>query len=179
MALKTCIKCGIPKDETEGFYFLKRLNRRHTTCKNCQNQWNVAWARRNREQYLAYHRKWAKERRLKNPELYFKDTRKKTLKKFGESVEWWQKTFDAQGGVCGICRRPETTVDNRGLHRVKNLAIDHDHATNKARGLLCQHCNTALHNVERSANWPARAAAYLRRFRPDPPEDEQTLPFGD
>ncbi len=40
-----------------------------------------------------------------------------------------------QGGVCAICGRPPKT---------RRLAIDHDHATMRVRGLLCHRCNRAL-----------------------------------
>jgi hypothetical protein len=44
--------------------------------------------------------------------------------------------WDAQGGTCGICRRP--------LPGNKGPAIDHDHETGYVRGLLCLLCNTKL-----------------------------------
>lgn len=50
---------------------------------------------------------------------------------------------ETQRGLCAICREPETAV-----HAVtgapKDLAADHDHATGRVRGLLCQRCNTGI-----------------------------------
>jgi hypothetical protein len=46
-----------------------------------------------------------------------------------------------QGGKCAICNCEETAV--RG-GKAKALAVDHDHATGKIRGLLCSACNTAM-----------------------------------
>jgi hypothetical protein len=40
----------------------------------------------------------------------------------------------AQDGKCKIC----------GGTELKNLHIDHDHATGKIRGLLCMRCNMGL-----------------------------------
>lgn len=52
--------------------------------------------------------------------------------------------FDAlvrtQGGVCAICQRPE-----RGTRR---LSVDHDHATQIIRGILCDGCNARVEVVE-------------------------------
>lgn len=38
----------------------------------------------------------------------------------------------ASGGQCNICGK------------TANLAVDHDHKTNKFRGLLCSNCNMGL-----------------------------------
>ena len=48
------------------------------------------------------------------------------------SEEYWA-IYEAQGGVCYICRRA------RGLK--KKLSVDHCHATGLVRGLLCTMCN--------------------------------------
>jgi hypothetical protein len=182
MAIKTCTKCGAPKEETTGFYFHKgsrgRKGSYYAHCKPCHLQDTYARNRARGDEFRKFSRERMAKQRNADPERFRRTERRKKLKKFDLPLEWWQKTFDAQGGVCAICRCPERTVDNRS-GRIKNLAIDHDHVTNQPRGLLCVYCNTALHNVERSANWPARAAAYLRRFRADPSEQEQILPFGD
>jgi len=42
-----------------------------------------------------------------------------------------------QDGACGICGRQHTEFKKR-------LYIDHDHVTNKVRGLLCNACNRHL-----------------------------------
>lgn len=55
--------------------------------------------------------------------------------KFGITLKGYQDLFDAQGGVCAACKSPPDK---------KRLAVDHDHATGRVRGLLCSHCNLAL-----------------------------------
>jgi hypothetical protein len=49
--------------------------------------------------------------------------------------EAYAMLLEEQGGVCAICQRPS---------KVRRLAVDHDHATGKVRGLLCRHCNYEL-----------------------------------
>ena len=42
-----------------------------------------------------------------------------------------------QDGKCGICGLPQSQLSRR-------LAIDHNHETDRVRGLLCGHCNSGL-----------------------------------
>lgn len=59
--------------------------------------------------------------------------------------------FQAQGGRCAICgQTPERT-----------LHIDHDHHTNKVRGLLCMRCNTAIGLLFHDPKILAHALVYL------------------
>jgi len=66
------------------------------------------------------------------------------LRRYGISSEGYERLFDAQGGVCAICGKPEP--------RRNSLAVDHDHGCCPGsrscggciRGLLCSPCNTGL-----------------------------------
>ena len=59
----------------------------------------------------------------------------------------------AQGGRCAICREAPAG---------KELAIDHDHATGKVRGLLCANCNLALGLLHDDPKLMLSAVEYLR-----------------
>lgn len=61
--------------------------------------------------------------------------------KFGLSLDDFDQKLREQGGLCAVCRQPETTI-RRGER--KSLDVDHNHTTGKVRGLLCSACNTAL-----------------------------------
>lgn len=65
-----------------------------------------------------------------------------------------------QGGVCAICRRPETKLSAKG--RVRRLSIDHDHRTGRIRALLCSRCNTVVGHLEDDYRLGERAVAYMR-----------------
>jgi hypothetical protein len=53
----------------------------------------------------------------------------------------YQQMLQAQGGVCGICKQPEVAVRKGST---LSLAVDHNHTTDKIRGLLCANCNSGL-----------------------------------
>ncbi|MCI4340485.1 MAG: endonuclease VII domain-containing protein [Thermoplasmata archaeon] len=47
--------------------------------------------------------------------------------------------------------------------REKKLVVDHDHKTEKVRGLLCAGCNGSLGKLGDDVEGLERAIAYLRR----------------
>ena len=58
------------------------------------------------------------------------------IAKRGLSVDDYMAMLESQGGVCAICKLP----DPQGIR----LSVDHDHVTERVRGLLCRNCNVAL-----------------------------------
>lgn len=62
--------------------------------------------------------------------------------------------FTDQGGVCAICG----TSPGK-----KKLAIDHNHETDKVRGLLCMSCNIALGHTDENIEVLENMIAYIKR----------------
>lgn len=85
------------------------------------------------------------------------------LARFGLTPEQYQEMLDAQDGVCAICAKPERSTDKKG--RIKALAVDHDHATDVIRGLLCANCNKGIGNLGDDVDTLISAAAYLEAAR--------------
>jgi len=88
-------------------------------------------------------------------------------KTYSISEEQYQAIYEAQGGVCYLCRRA------RGTGR-KRLSVDHDHACcpgsvscgKCVRGLLCKTCNRDGRGQARDEiAYFERAIEYLK----DPP----------
>jgi hypothetical protein len=77
---------------------------------------------------------------------------------FGITLAEYSVMVLAQENKCAICRRPES--DTRG-GKTKALAVDHDHATGKIRGLLCARCNRALGMMEEDREMFISAIRYL------------------
>ncbi len=78
--------------------------------------------------------------------------------KYGLEPEDFQALLAKQGGVCAICRRPET-AELRGKN--KALCVDHDHVTDRVRGLLCFRCNLWIGYLGDDPERARAAAAYL------------------
>lgn len=86
-------------------------------------------------------------------------------KTYGLTEELYQGMLESQNNVCAICQNPETAKDPRS-NKVKDLAIDHDHITNKVRGLLCGKCNHAFGLVKESIRTLENMIAYAKKHKP-------------
>jgi hypothetical protein len=62
---------------------------------------------------------------------------KSLLKKYNLTLEEFNLMFRDQEGKCAICKTHQSMLD-------KTLVIDHCHKGGHVRGLLCNHCNSAL-----------------------------------
>lgn len=89
---------------------------------------NAAWQRENRIQVNDYNRAYD----AANPDK----RRSKILKKYGLTQELYASILESQGGCCPC---GATEPGGSGTWH-----IDHDHATQRVRGLLCQQCNSGL-----------------------------------
>ena len=135
---KICRTCHALKPLEEYHKQKTTKDGRESQCKTCRNE-QIAKTRKLR------YSKSAKFRESKRSE---------SLRKlYGITIDDYEEMFKRQGGVCAICRQPET-----GNIR---MAVDHCHASGKVRGLLCKNCNTALGNLKDSIEILTNAITYL------------------
>lgn len=74
--------------------------------------------------------------------------------KFGITDKEYLRLLEAQDGHCALCPRRPTSA--------RRLAVDHDHATGRVRGLLCMFCNrNRLGKGREDAQMHLRIAKYL------------------
>lgn len=74
------------------------------------------------------------------------------VRKYGMKEGEYAEMLARQGGVCALCgKRPGRT----------RLAVDHDHATGRIRGLLHPRCNRALGPFESSTDSLTRLWVYV------------------
>lgn len=83
-------------------------------------------------------------------------------RRLGVTVEWFRNQLVGQAGRCAICGN--VMKPGRGTQ------IDHDHRTNKPRGLLCGSCNLMLGFARDSAGILNAAITYLKGTSDDVPE---------
>lgn len=68
----------------------------------------------------------------------FTNRRLDNIRSYGLQVADYLRLLEMNSGRCHICDQ------SFELNRSNRVAIDHCHATNRVRGLLCQRCNTGL-----------------------------------
>jgi hypothetical protein len=78
------------------------------------------------------------------------------LATYGITVEAYEALEQAQNYKCKLCSRHKDELTRRVLD------VDHDHETNRIRGLLCNNCNTGLGLFKDNPTTLLRAIQYLK-----------------
>ena len=137
---KTCSKCRTEKPLADFGCCRRNGDMRKSACKKCVAV--DAGTRRNnnidkfRQREKAWHR-------LRID--HYKDNDR--YRRHGLLPRDYESMTIGQMGGCAICNRP-----NR---RFRSLCIDHDHNSNKIRGLLCDWCNLLIGWVEKDTGYLA------------------------
>lgn len=93
---------------------------------------------------------------IHSPERTKKRRKKNGLKlRFGINFDQFEFMLQEQNFVCAICGKE----DRQG----RELAVDHCHASEKVRGLLCSDCNMGLGQFKDSVDLLMKAKDYLER----------------
>jgi hypothetical protein len=106
-----------------------------------------------------YHKQYNKEYHKNNFD-YFKSRDLK--KKFGITIEDYNKLFKNQNGLCAICNKSEISKHQSGT--IRTLSVDHNHETGKVRGLLCSTCNRAIGLLKDNSILLLKASNYLEEI---------------
>jgi len=90
-----------------------------------------------------------------NPEKLYEVDRYAKIKLFyGLTRADYDRLLESQKGLCAICYK---------VNGNKALAVDHDHRTNKVRGLLCDKCNQGIGCFRDSKIFLSSAISYLEK----------------
>ena len=82
------------------------------------------------------------------------------IRRHGITLQDYDKMFAEQNGKCKICGTEK--VGNKQCGR---FLVDHDHKTDKIRGLLCQSCNVLLGQAKDDTEILMSAVQYLMDTR--------------
>jgi len=87
---------------------------------------------------------------------------RKLKDKYNLSEYNYYRQVELYNNKCEICGERETKIHGQ-TKRVQELAVDHDHTTNKIRGLLCHRCNLIVIGALRSPKILKSAVRYLEK----------------
>lgn len=127
MQVEKCNRCSVLLDFTN--WYPSYSKKRWHICKDCD-------------------KKRQKQHLKDNPEIY----ERRHLRKYGVTVNQYNKMLEGQQGVCRICNDPPSR---------RHLCVDHCHETGKIRGLLCVPCNAGLGNFKDNPDLLEEAKRYL------------------
>lgn len=125
--------------------------------KACQERSNKYYydnydkSRAQRREYYAAHRD---EQKAKQKEWRIKNRSNRRFKKHGITKEQFDKMVAEQESKCAICHQ---------VFPIDKLVIDHDHKTNKVRGLLCNQHNTMIGLAKESIDVFESAIDYVNK----------------
>ena len=155
--MKTCIRCKECRYPSEFHKNNQNKDGLSSHCKDCNNK-KQRDRYKNNEKYRKKILKSQKEYRNNNKSHVRKTEMKSKYKcMYGITVEEREKVYTNQNGRCAIC---DISVDFNKIH------TDHNHISNKFRGLLCSNCNLSLGLLkvdERDIELLTNAISYLRR----------------
>ena len=82
---------------------------------------------------------------------------------YGLGWDIYTRMYQEQNGKCAICNKDIKLI---GLMNIKDGAhVDHDHKTDKIRGLLCSNCNSGIGHLQDSMELLQKAILYLEYFK--------------
>lgn len=152
-ATKRCTKCGQIKS-IDSFYRLSRntdgLNRQ---CKSCKKEYEKESRKTQRKADPEGFKKKRHQEYLNGKDKQLEKTRQRKYKEYTPGL--FDELYLEQRGRCAICGTHQSELKTA-------LCIEHNHDTNKIRGLLCNRCNIGIMNFKEDAENCLKAYQYLR-----------------
>jgi hypothetical protein len=167
---KTCAICGEAKPLAQFHADRRRRDGRFPYCKECR----IARSGRPRRQPPKFKTKREydidyRARQAKAADHTARSRARHLWTTYRMTEDDYLAMLEAQGGVCAICRRPESKTSSK-FGNPGRLHVDHDHRCCNGkqscgqciRGLLCGHCNSAIGQLSEDPDRIEAAARYLR-----------------
>lgn len=129
------------------------------TCAGCGEELPISefGTHRNPNTGKTYRRLKCKDCHTRDAVRWARSNRRRTRdgrlrRAYGITIEQYDAMLEAQGGVCAICGADPGE---------RTLAVDHNHADGRVRGLLCDNCNNGLGRFQDDPELLLAAAQYL------------------
>lgn len=138
----------------------QRKNKARGLCGPCYDQWlkksNPSYANRQKLAKSAWWDKSPEYRAIANAKRKlrgrtYKEQRTTVLRQYGLTIQDYETLLIKQNYACALCYRKQ---GKRHLH------VDHNHETNKVRGLLCHQCNWYLGTIDNDPTIIDRIKSY-------------------
>lgn len=139
---KKCRHCHIVKPRSS--FYLQQGNYLFSECKECQKK-RTTLSRQSKDP--SEKKRWAR---------YSHNSR---VRRYGLEPKDYEYILTIQDGKCAICRSPQPSKRTQRMH------VDHDHASNLHRGLLCINCNMGLGRFKDNPSLLRYAAQYLDAWK--------------
>ena len=123
------------------------MARRKTRTLEERKQYEKEWRAANRDKMRQYAKKYREAHR---------DMPQHLMRKYGITVKRKEEMWDEQKGLCAVCGTPMISVFNR------DCCVDHDHKTNKVRGLVHWYCNIIVGVFEAKPVLFEQVQSYIR-----------------
>jgi len=154
--LKECAKCHWAMPLSEFNTSKITADKLYTWCKLCAKEYRQQYHEINKERENRKNKEWRNNNKKKVSGL----ARTRRLRMYGLTNREYDELLKSQNGKCAICGVPQ-------LESNWSFCVDHNHKTDKIRGLLCFNCNTMLGKVGDSVSILISAVEYLERNQGD------------
>lgn len=138
--MKTCSSCLVEKEKSE-FHLHKGK------CKDCTKKYNQGYYQVNKPYFQEKKKNWGKANYYPRKEYWLK-------RRYGMSLAEYFERLEKQNNRCAICK-----------NRYDELDVDHSHATNEVRELLCKRCNMVIGNAEEDIHLLNEMILYIKKHK--------------
>ena len=133
--MKICSKCKNPFSLND--FNLSKKGEPMPYCKTCGTKRYKKAHKKRKERWVGKRAEW------------------NLIKKHGITFKDYNMLLEKQEGKCAICDTHQKNLKRR-------LVVDHDHKTDKIRGLLCYSCNSGLGLFKDDPILLIKASNYLK-----------------
>ena len=141
--MKKCTKCLEIKELNKFAKDKNSVSGKYSSCRECEYNYRALRKSKDKQKQLNWYAENKEHAKNKN-----------LIRRYGITLEDYNKIFAKQNGKCKIC----------DIHQSEfkiALSVDHCHKTGNIRGLLCRDCNTSLGKFKDDPDVLRTAADYL------------------